>query len=111
VIRGASAFLQLTQFVIAEVSILKRFEGSYSFAEFIAEMSRHGFEAYDILHVGQARPFGDAVRRHRLREPEAQVGCRYRVSPAPCRTCGGPPSDSAGVGRRGSVTMRRTILQ
>jgi len=49
VIRGSAALLDETQFVIAEVSVTKRFEGSYSFAEFIALMDSHGFRLCDIL--------------------------------------------------------------
>jgi FkbM family methyltransferase len=51
VIEGASNFLRETQFVIAEVSVAKRFIGSYSFAEFIEIMDRNGFYLCDILDV------------------------------------------------------------
>ncbi len=54
VIRGASDILRETQIVIAEVSVLPRFEGSYNFAGFIAEMDSRGFEACDILDIGRA---------------------------------------------------------
>jgi FkbM family methyltransferase len=60
VIRGAAELLKRTRFVIAEVSILKRFEESYSFEEFIAEMSQHGFEVFDILNV--AKPDASGTR-------------------------------------------------
>jgi FkbM family methyltransferase len=49
VIRGASSLLQRTQFVVAEVSVAPRFEGGYSFADFIALMDEHGFALCDIL--------------------------------------------------------------
>jgi len=58
VIRGAAKFLEQTEFVIAEVSLLKRFEQSYRFSDFIAEMSRHGFEAFDVLTVVRPDPSG-----------------------------------------------------
>jgi FkbM family methyltransferase len=58
VIRGATRLLAQTQFVIAEVSILKRFEESYSFSEFVAEMSCRGFEVFDILNVVRPDPSG-----------------------------------------------------
>ena len=58
VIRGATAFLRETEFVIAEVSILKRFESSYTFAEFISEMAARGFEVFDVLQVVRPDPSG-----------------------------------------------------
>jgi FkbM family methyltransferase len=54
VIRGAAATLEWTVFVIAEVNVLHgRFEGSYSFAQFIAAMDQAGFEVCDLLGVGR----------------------------------------------------------
>ena len=54
VIRGAAAALERTLFVIAEVGVLHdRFEGSYSFAQFIAAMDRAGFEVCDLLRIGR----------------------------------------------------------
>jgi FkbM family methyltransferase len=54
VIRGATATLERTLFVIAEVNVLHdRFEGSYSFAQFIAAMDRAGFEVCDLLGIGR----------------------------------------------------------
>jgi FkbM family methyltransferase len=56
VIRGAAATLGRTLFVIAEVSVLHhRFEGSYSFAQFIAAMDQAGFEVCDLLGIGRCR--------------------------------------------------------
>jgi FkbM family methyltransferase len=49
VVLGAKELLRKTQFVIAEVTVTKRFEGSYTFAEFIALMDSHGFHLCDIL--------------------------------------------------------------
>ena len=43
VIQGARNFLRETQFVIAEVNVAKRYEGGYSFAEFIAIRDENGF--------------------------------------------------------------------
>jgi FkbM family methyltransferase len=55
VIRGAAATLARTLFVIAEVGVLhNRFEGSYSFAQFIAAMDQAGFEVCDLLGIGRA---------------------------------------------------------
>jgi FkbM family methyltransferase len=60
VIEGASGLLPETQFVIAEVSLRPdRFDVTYSFAEFVALMDRHGFRLCDIL---------DAPRLKRARE-------------------------------------------
>jgi FkbM family methyltransferase len=49
VIAGGKKLLEQTQFVIAEVSVSRRFEQSYTFAEFIALMDRHGFQLHDVL--------------------------------------------------------------
>jgi hypothetical protein len=54
VIRGAAATLERTLFVIAEVNVLHdRFEGSYSFAQFITAMDQAGFEVCDLLAIGR----------------------------------------------------------
>ena len=50
VIQGATELLKQTDFVIAEVSVAKRFERSYRFAEFIELMHNNGFNLYDILY-------------------------------------------------------------
>jgi FkbM family methyltransferase len=55
VIEGAPNFLLQTQFVIAEVSVAKRFTGGYSFAEFIQIMNKNGFSLCDILHAQKPR--------------------------------------------------------
>ncbi|MGA2434717.1 MAG: FkbM family methyltransferase [Bryobacteraceae bacterium] len=54
IVRGAASTLRDTEFIIAEVSVLERFEGSYRFAGFIAEMDRLGFTVCDILDIGRA---------------------------------------------------------
>ena len=68
VVRGAAALLRDTQFVIAEVSVRRRFERSYSFAEFIALMDSRGFALKDILMAQRAA--GD----HDLRYVDALFG-------------------------------------
>ena len=55
VIAGAANLLRDTQFVLAEVSVMKRFEGSYTFADFVAAMLAHGFRVCDVLHVARGR--------------------------------------------------------
>lgn len=49
VIAGATETLKVSTFVFAEVNIRARFEGSYSFSEFITLMGQHGFEVAEIL--------------------------------------------------------------
>jgi FkbM family methyltransferase len=64
VIEGASAFLRKADFVIAEVSVANRFEGSYRFAEFIGLMDSKGWRLTDILRAprrGDSLLFIDAV--------------------------------------------------
>jgi FkbM family methyltransferase len=64
VIEGASAFLRKAEFVIAEVSVANRFEGSYRFAEFIGLMDSKGWRLTDILRAprrGDSVLFIDAV--------------------------------------------------
>lgn len=53
VLKGARSTLETIDFVIAEVSISKRFEGSYSFEEFCWYMQEMGFYLYTILSVAQ----------------------------------------------------------
>ena len=64
VIEGASDFLRKTEFVIAEVSIARRFHGSYRFSDFTELMDENGFFLWDILKLGGKR-FVDAVFRRR----------------------------------------------
>lgn len=49
VLKGATKTLKRCEFVIAEVSIKKRFEGGYRFSEIIGFMADHGFEAHSFL--------------------------------------------------------------
>ena len=49
VIRGAEETLKRTEFVIAEVSVKRRFKDGYRFSEFVAEMGKHGFELIEAL--------------------------------------------------------------
>jgi FkbM family methyltransferase len=51
VILGATETLRRTEVVVAEVSIVRRFEGSYEFSELIALMDARGFRVYDLLDV------------------------------------------------------------
>lgn len=54
VVKGVSRILSQVEFFIVEVSIAKRFEHSYSFAEFVGYMDSVGFEVTDMLSF--ARP-------------------------------------------------------
>jgi FkbM family methyltransferase len=49
VVKGATAVLRQTQFVIAEVSVSKRFENAPSAREFTELMRSHGFDLRDII--------------------------------------------------------------
>lgn len=49
VVKGARQTLKNCAFVIAEVSVKRRFRNSYKFSEFIAEMGANGFEIIDFL--------------------------------------------------------------
>jgi len=51
VVKGARELLRQTEFVIAEVSVAKRFEDSYSFAEFIGLMDKNNFALCEILYA------------------------------------------------------------
>ncbi len=61
VIQGATELLRHTQFVIAEVSVVKRFEGSYSFAEIVSLLERNNFAIYDILDAQKIVPDGSIL--------------------------------------------------
>lgn len=54
ILHGAAATLRQTEFVIAEVSVPRRFEGGYRFADLVGEMDRQGFAMVDILDIGRA---------------------------------------------------------
>jgi FkbM family methyltransferase len=84
VIEGASAFLRRAEFVIAEVSIANRFEGSYRFAEFIGLMDSKGWQLTDILRAprrGDCTLFVDAVFS-RARASRSRVAVPSFAAPA-----------------------------
>jgi FkbM family methyltransferase len=56
VIEGATELLGKTQFIVAEVSVRPRFEGGYTFAEFIAFMHERRFALCDLVDGLKARP-------------------------------------------------------
>lgn len=74
ILLGATATLRDTEFVIAEVSVPRRFEGGYQFADLIGELDRQGFAMVDILDIGRADTsqvtFLDLVF-HRRPDPES----------------------------------------
>ena len=49
VLRGATRTLKRCEFVVAEVSIKKRFADGYRFSEVVAFMADHGFEVHSFL--------------------------------------------------------------
>lgn len=51
VLEGAKELLQMTDTVIAEVSVAKRFEGSYHFEDVILFMKENGFRVFDFLNI------------------------------------------------------------
>ena len=80
-LRGASCMLPHTEAVIAEASVVKRFEGSYEFADLVTFLDRHGFRLFDFVEVttlGQDGPinFLDAVFVRRAREVRPPTSAR-----------------------------------
>lgn len=62
VLKGAEETLGRTEFVIAEVSIKKRYWGGYRFSDVIALMQKHNFEILDILNpVWRVHMFWDCL--------------------------------------------------
>ncbi|MFO6465012.1 FkbM family methyltransferase [Jannaschia sp. KMU-145] len=62
VLRGATETLKRCEFVIAETSIKKRFDGGYRFSEVIAFMADHGFEVHSFLSgLTRAPRFSDVL--------------------------------------------------
>ncbi|RZV46695.1 MAG: FkbM family methyltransferase [Acidimicrobiales bacterium] len=55
VLRGATNVLKDTEFIVAEVSVSRRFEGGYAFSEFIAECAANGFHLVDVLKIAPNR--------------------------------------------------------
>jgi FkbM family methyltransferase len=51
VLEGAKLLLQSTDFVIAEVSVARRFEGGYKFEELVNWMDNYGFRIFSFLHI------------------------------------------------------------
>jgi FkbM family methyltransferase len=73
VILGAASVLEQTQFVIAEVSVAPRYDGGYSFADFVALMQSRGFALCDLIDASKPDPAGclsyvDACFRRRSRD-------------------------------------------
>ncbi len=58
VLRGAEKTLRQTQMVIAELSIMRRYEGEGSFAQVVSFMQANGFHLYDIPQLDQLGPDG-----------------------------------------------------
>ena len=54
ILRGGTKALEQTEFVIAEVSIKKRFVGGYRFSDIVGFLGERGFELIDILNFGPA---------------------------------------------------------
>lgn len=52
VIKGAPETLAASQFVIAECSTIKRFEGGYESVDLIDAMREHGFVVFDVMRSG-----------------------------------------------------------
>lgn len=50
VLKGATTTLAMCEFVIAEVSIKRRYEDGYYFSELCSLMGKHGFEPIEILN-------------------------------------------------------------
>jgi hypothetical protein len=50
VLKGAARSLANIEFIIAEVSVKKRFTNSYRFSDIAAFLGGHGFELIDILN-------------------------------------------------------------
>lgn len=61
VLKGASRALADAVFVIAEVSLIKRFEASYRPSELFAEFARHGFELRDVMPNFRHNRYFDAL--------------------------------------------------
>jgi FkbM family methyltransferase len=55
VVEGATALLEETEFVIAELSLSERFEGSSSSRDFIALLDHRGFTVLDVLDAARVR--------------------------------------------------------
>ena len=72
-LQGSQALLRVTEIVIAEVSIAKRFEESYEFEDIVLFMKENGFYLLTFLNIvhrsGELRPrFADIVFKKRRQE-------------------------------------------
>ncbi len=72
-LEGAKSLLQVTDIVIAEVSIAKRFDDSYEFEDILSYMSENDFYLFSFLTIahkeGEFRPrFADIVFKRRIKE-------------------------------------------
>lgn len=62
VLKGAAETLRRTEFVIAEVSIKKRYWGGYRFSDMISLMKEHDFEILDMLNpIWRVHMFWDCL--------------------------------------------------
>jgi FkbM family methyltransferase len=62
VLKGAKEALKRTEFVLAEVSIKKRYWGGYRFSDVIAFMKEHEFEILDVLNpIWRVHMFWDCL--------------------------------------------------
>jgi FkbM family methyltransferase len=57
ILRGADETLRHTEFIIAEVSVKKRFIGGYRFSDAIGFLAARGFELIDILNLHGGMPW------------------------------------------------------
>jgi FkbM family methyltransferase len=55
VLKGAAGIMQQCEFIIAEVSVMKRFQNGYRFSDIISFMREFDFELLDVLNP-QRRP-------------------------------------------------------
>jgi FkbM family methyltransferase len=61
VLEGAKETLRRTEFLIAEISVMRRLSDEPTFAETIAYLDGCGFELFDIPSVAQVRPNGQLL--------------------------------------------------
>jgi hypothetical protein len=69
-LQGARSLLQMTEFVIIEVSIAERFDEGYEFEDIILFMKENGFFLFSFLkfmhRMGELRPrFADVAFKRR----------------------------------------------
>lgn len=84
VLKGATASLCHTSFILVDVSIAARFENSYTFSELISFLEARGFQLFDILDV--ARPRENLPARFMTALFICKSPCQYReIPPGPKR--------------------------